>query len=286
MCSRAVSAVRHKSNRTAHKPTYATRSESRLSRRLPPSAVCTPPYTVPTRPGEANAAYSEYLVCLSRLWKAEERTRTAFLLITSDTSRVAGLARACKSRISRRIPLLWVAGRCTVLLSRWCQGSVNIIRHPSEQEGVACRQLVELGLLLCIAYASEAPARVLHHTVSPHELSGDHSSHKHFLCLLGTRYPTRVEGDGLEPHRQLRSPAEERPRTGDAQIDDAPDLTMLPSANDARFSEAIHDTREPLHRWAWRRQPPALRLRFFQAAKSRLRRRTNAANTSPVNRAK
>jgi hypothetical protein len=92
--------------------------------------------------------------------------------------------------------------------------------------------------------------------------------------------------DSLESHRQLRSPAQEGSRTGDAQIDDAPDLTTLPSANEARFSEAIHDTREPLHRWAWRRQPLAFRLRFFQAAKSRLRRRTNAANTSPVNRAK
>ena len=34
------------------------------------------------------------------------------------------------------------------------------------------------------------------------------------------------------------------------------------------------------------RQPIAFRLRFFQAVRSRLRRRTNAANTNPVNRAK
>ena len=33
-------------------------------------------------------------------------------------------------------------------------------------------------------------------------------------------------------------------------------------------------------------QPIAFRPRFFQALRSRLRRRTNAANTSPVNRAK
>ena len=33
------------------------------------------------------------------------------------------------------------------------------------------------------------------------------------------------------------------------------------------------------------RQPIAFRLRFFQAVRSRLRRRMNAANTTPVNRA-
>ena len=69
------------------------------------------------------------------------------------------------------------------------------------------------------------------------------------------------------------------------KIDNAPNLTALPSANDIRFPEAIHDTREPLYRCGWLCQPIAFRLRFFQAVTSRLRRRTNAANTSPVNRA-
>ena len=46
-----------------------------------------------------------------------------------------------------------------------------------------------------------------------------------------------------------------------------------------------HDTREPLYRCGRWLQPIAFRLRFFQAATSRLRRRMNAANSSPVNRA-
>ena len=48
---------------------------------------------------------------------------------------------------------------------------------------------------------------------------------------------------------------------------------------------ARHDTREPLYKCDRWLQPIAFRLRFFQAATSSLRRRMNAANTSPVNRA-
>jgi hypothetical protein len=36
-----------------------------------------------------------------------------------------GLARGCKTLISRQLSLLRVAGRCTVLRSRWCQSGVN-----------------------------------------------------------------------------------------------------------------------------------------------------------------
>jgi hypothetical protein len=38
-----------------------------------------------------------------------------------------GFARACKSRISKRLSLLRVATRCTVLRFRWCQSGVNSI---------------------------------------------------------------------------------------------------------------------------------------------------------------
>jgi hypothetical protein len=40
----------------------------------------------------------------------------------------------------------------------------------------------------------------------------------------------------------------EGPRTGVAHIDNAPNITALPSANDTRFPEAIHHTKEPLLR--------------------------------------
>jgi hypothetical protein len=36
-----------------------------------------------------------------------------------------GIARACKTRIPRRLSLLWVAACCTVLRSRWYQSGIN-----------------------------------------------------------------------------------------------------------------------------------------------------------------
>jgi hypothetical protein len=36
-----------------------------------------------------------------------------------------GLAGVCKTRISRRLSLLWLAPCCTALRSRWCQSGVN-----------------------------------------------------------------------------------------------------------------------------------------------------------------
>src|SRR5918994_4522201 len=55
--------------------------------------------------------------------RADERTRTADLLITSDNSCVAG---ACKSRISRRLSALRIAACCTVLCSQWYQSGIKI----------------------------------------------------------------------------------------------------------------------------------------------------------------
>ena len=55
--------------------------------------------------------------------RADERTQTAFLLITSDNSGVAG---DCKCRIFREVSFPCLAECCTVLRSRWCQSGVNI----------------------------------------------------------------------------------------------------------------------------------------------------------------
>jgi hypothetical protein len=40
---------------------------------------------------DGTLSLSDYSAYLSRLWRADERTRTAFLLITSDHSGVAGV---------------------------------------------------------------------------------------------------------------------------------------------------------------------------------------------------
>ena len=57
--------------------------------------------------------------------RADERTRTADLLITSDHSGVAGVAGGCKCRIFRGVSFLWVAECCTVLRSRWYQSGIR-----------------------------------------------------------------------------------------------------------------------------------------------------------------
>src|SRR5215211_3053028 len=82
-------------------------------------------------PGYGKSVHSDYLrsLCGNSLQNrgADERTRTADLLITSDHSGVAGGCGGCESRISRRFPLLRVAECCTVLRSRWYQSGVNIV---------------------------------------------------------------------------------------------------------------------------------------------------------------
>ena len=151
----------------AQKPAYRsqanrrTRSESRLSRRLPPSAVCTPPYAVSTRPEETNAAYSEYLVCLSRLWRADERTRTAFLLITSDTSRVAG---GCTGLQFPHFDADSIALGCWALhrivfpvVSGWCQCHPSPVRAGGCRLPTARRAWTAPAHRLCIGRSSSGP---------------------------------------------------------------------------------------------------------------------------------
>src|SRR5215216_5147790 len=43
------------------------------------------------------------------------------------TQALQGCAGGCKCRIYKRLSLLWLAGCCTVLRSRWCQSGVNSI---------------------------------------------------------------------------------------------------------------------------------------------------------------
>jgi hypothetical protein len=53
--------------------------------------------------------------------RANEQTRTADLLITSDNNSLPGVAHDCESRIDKRFFLFRIAACCTVLRSRWCQ---------------------------------------------------------------------------------------------------------------------------------------------------------------------
>ena len=68
----------------------------------------------------------ESCASLSRLWRADERTRTTHLLQLRVISQaLQGFARTCKSRISKPLSFPWFAAYCTVLRSRWCQSGVR-----------------------------------------------------------------------------------------------------------------------------------------------------------------
>jgi len=62
------------------------------------------------------------LVSVQRVHRADERTRTAYpCSLRVINHALQELARACKSRISRRLSVLRIAACCTVLRSQWCQ---------------------------------------------------------------------------------------------------------------------------------------------------------------------
>jgi hypothetical protein len=61
--------------------------------------------------------------------RRNERTRTAYPCSLRVCGHVLqGIAQGCKSRISRRFPLLRVAECCTVLRSRWYQSGIRRVR--------------------------------------------------------------------------------------------------------------------------------------------------------------
>src|SRR5215204_1872956 len=85
------------------------------------------------------------LVSVQRVHRADERTRTANLPITSDKWGLQGFARFCTSRISKRFSLLRVALCCTVLRSRWCQSGVKTSRITRG----GCLLIMSVALTLC-----------------------------------------------------------------------------------------------------------------------------------------
>jgi hypothetical protein len=71
--------------------------------------------------------YADNSAYISRIGRADERTRTADLTsLRVMHQALQGFAQACKSPISKPLCFLWPAACCTVLRSRWCQSGVNI----------------------------------------------------------------------------------------------------------------------------------------------------------------
>jgi hypothetical protein len=79
----------------------------------------------------------EYLAYLSRMERADERTRTADLPSLRVIRRaLQGFAQPCKSRKSRRFSLLRFARCCAVLRSRWYQSGIRRHRFSVTRAGV------------------------------------------------------------------------------------------------------------------------------------------------------
>jgi hypothetical protein len=57
----------------------------------------------------------EYSAYLSRLWRADERTRIALLLIRVRQGALQGVARGCATRLDKAFFLFWFAPRCRSL---------------------------------------------------------------------------------------------------------------------------------------------------------------------------
>src|SRR5215213_10402264 len=67
-----------------------------------------------------------FLRLLQAKRRADERTRTAYpCSLRVITQALQGFARACKSRIYRRLSVLRIAASCTVLRSRWYQSGIK-----------------------------------------------------------------------------------------------------------------------------------------------------------------
>jgi hypothetical protein len=68
----------------------------------------------------------EFSAYLSRVGRADERTRTAYLLqVRVIIHALQGFAQGCKCRISKGFSIPSLALCCTVLRSRWCQSGVR-----------------------------------------------------------------------------------------------------------------------------------------------------------------
>ena len=71
--------------------------------------------------------YADNSAYISRIGRADERTRTADLTSLRVISQaLQRFAQACKPHIDKPGSFLCLALCCTVLRSRWCQSGVNI----------------------------------------------------------------------------------------------------------------------------------------------------------------
>jgi hypothetical protein len=106
---------------------------------------------------------SKYPAHSSRIGRADERARTAFLLQLRVIIYVLQrFAWACKSSIPKLVSFPCLATCCTVLRSRWCQSGISIILifagHPRPPAASQTQSVEEGGLgLPSIRRFDEAP---------------------------------------------------------------------------------------------------------------------------------
>jgi hypothetical protein len=120
--------------------------------------------TVAVKRGSAVLPHLTFYLQNSGFWRADERTRTAFLLrLRVIIQALQGRAQACKYRISKRLSLLRFAVCCTVLRSQWCQSGVSspgIRRRRFLRARCAVRDGDGLSATGCV-YAQQLPQLAL-----------------------------------------------------------------------------------------------------------------------------
>ena len=76
--------------------------------------------------GKSRLFRLDFLVPVQRVQRAEVQTRTADIIsLRVITQALQGCAQDCKSRIFKRLSVLWIAACATVLRSRWYRSAIR-----------------------------------------------------------------------------------------------------------------------------------------------------------------
>ena len=164
----------------------------------------------------------QYSAYLSRIERADERTRTAYpCSLRVIIHALRGYAGACRNRISKLATFLCLAVRCTVLRSRWCQSGVRISRLARrESRNLPYRQgRLRLREKFCHRVSGQARAVVRSFRAVNGVAAAQRPRRSLALSRRGFRRSSLLSRCASGPVRwqpPLRSPRALRPRSGRA----------------------------------------------------------------------
>jgi hypothetical protein len=132
---------------------------------------------------------------------ADERTRTAYpCSLRVIHQPLQGVARVCKTPISREVSLLCLAQGCTVLRSRWCQSGVNVSPVTAQRCLIGTLPPSLLGLLR-FGRSSDRLSSRIPTWVSCHTRDSDRR---------GSTHPQRRRASDINRHNGVRDHALEQ----------------------------------------------------------------------------